>query len=266
MKRLQSILPLTLVCVGVAFAQDGKQSASQVEGNGVSLLQGVGRRQEFIRGQSIILNVAYSARAALVTCVTFPEKSLKSIVAAWPESSVSLEHSGGNLFVKLLQEREGNVDVVGASGGLYRLYVKPTTAGPYDETLEIAVAAKETSLDGEMQPRPISAGARSAALDLIVAMRRGEVPDGALVSAGPDHAVSASSHRAAEMFIRLVYELDGFVGYVVELRNRSESEVSLDLSRYQQSDGLLLLLIGAREMSVPPGGATLLYLVFSEEL
>lgn len=251
------ILALGLL-TALAFGQDGRQPISNGgnEEDHPLPLRGTSRSDEYARGRSIRVAVPYSSRAALVTCVSLPEKTIRSIVAAWAESNVSLEHSGGNLFIKLLRETEGHIDVIGSSGRLYRLYISPATTGTYDETLQIALAEESTP---RKESKP-SAEVRSLALDLILAMRRGELPEGALVSGGPDHAVQASPE--AEMFIRLVYELDGFVGYVIELRNRSKTELSIDLSRFQ---GEGLLLIGAREMSVGPGASTLLYLVFSEE-
>jgi len=251
---------LWILAVGLlgalAFGQDGQRPISNVDKTTESPLRGVSRGDEYASGRSIRVAVPYSSRAALVTCVSFPEKSIRSIVAAWAESNVSLEHSGGNLFIKLLRESEGHIDVIGGSGRLYRLYISPATSGAYDETLQVTLA-EEAPPRKESKP---SAQVRSQALDLILAMRRVEQPEGALVSGGPDHAVQATPD--AEMFIRLVYEQDGFVGYVIELKNRSERELSLDLSRYQ---GEGLLLIGAREMSVKPGAFTLLYLVFAEE-
>ena len=253
--KSSSILAMGLLSV-LAFGQDGQHPVSSGTGQ-KQKLSGTSRSHEFIPGQSIQVAVPYSSRAALVTCVSLPEKSIRSIVAAWTEPSVSLEHTGGNLFIKLLKEREGHIDVVGGSGRLYRLYIKPATAGAYDESLRVTLADESDSRNGKGKP---SAQVRSLALDLILAMRCGDyLPDGALLSGGPDHAVQASPD--AEMFIRLVYELDGFVGYVIELVNRSETELSLDLSRYQ---GEGLLLIGAREMSVSRGASTLLYLVFAE--
>jgi len=252
--KLFSILTACLL-IAPAIGQDGQHPVSNGDIQ-KQKLSGTSRVHEFSPGQSIQVAVPYSSRASLVTCVSFPEKSIRSIVAAWTESNVSLEHTGGNLFIKLLQEREGHIDVVGGSGRLYRLYVKPATAGPYDESLQITLSEESDRKKDQGKP---SSQVRSVALDLILAMRRGELPEGALISSGPDHAVQASVH--AEMFIRLVYELDGFVGYVIELKNRSETEISLDLSRYQGEE---LLLIGAREMSVKSGASTLLYLVFSE--
>lgn len=255
--RKEAVTTLALGLVSaLAFGQDGPQPVSNVESRTELPLRGTSRSEQYVRGGIIRVTVPYSTRATLVTCVSFPEKSIRSIVAAWAESNVSLEHSGGNLFIKLLRESEGHIDVIGGSGRLYRLYISPATSGTYDETLQVTLP-EETPASHESKP---SAQVRSLALDLILAMRRGERPEGVLVSGGPQHAVHAGPD--AELFIRLVYELDGFVGYVIELQNRSGKELSLDLSRYQ---GEGLLLIGAREMSVAPGASTLLYLVFAEE-
>src|SRR5205814_339434 len=61
-------------------------------------------------------------RAAVVS---FPEESLEALVAGWNEGDLSIERRRENLFIKLLRKAQGDVHVLGASGGLYRLKVVP---------------------------------------------------------------------------------------------------------------------------------------------
>jgi len=174
--------------------------------------------------------------------VTFPEESLEALVAGWNESDLSIERRRENLFIKLLRGAKGDVHVLGASGALYRLSVVPAD-GAYDGHVRI-LAPKEPK--------------RSApeSLELIRAMRLGRRPaDGTVLRA--DQAVYTSPEISARL--AYVYESTSYRGYVVRMENVGTFPQRLDPSRFLSKD---LVLVGARELLLPPGEKTLLYLVF----
>jgi len=176
------------------------------------------------------------------TVVTFPEESLEALVAGWNESDLSIERRRENLFIKLLRSAKGDVHVLGASGVLYRLALVPAD-GAYDGHVRI-LAPKESK--------------RSApeSLELIRAMRLGRRPgEGTVLRA--DQAVYSSPEISARL--AYVYESTSYRGYVVRMENVGASPQRLDPSRFLSKD---LVLVGARELLLPPGGKTLLYLVF----
>jgi hypothetical protein len=174
--------------------------------------------------------------------VTFPEESLEALVAGWNESDLSIERRRENLFIKLLHSARGDVHVLGASGALYRLSVVPAD-GAYDGHVRI-LAPRETK--------------RSApeSLELIRAMRLGRRPaEGTVLRA--DQALYASPEISARL--AYVYESTSYRGYVVRMENVGASAYRLDPSRFVSKD---LVLVGSRELLLPPGEKTLLYLVF----
>lgn len=176
------------------------------------------------------------------TVVTFPEESLEALVAGWNESDLSIERRRENLFIKLLRKAHGDVHVLGASGALYRLTVVPAD-GPYDGRLRI------------LAPKESKRGAPES-IDLIRAMRLGRRPaEGTVLKA--DQPVEASPDLSAR--IAYVYESASYRGFVVRIENTSASPRRLDPSRFLARD---LVLVGAREMLLPPGEKTLVYLVF----
>ncbi len=174
--------------------------------------------------------------------VTFPEESLEALVAGWNESDLSIERRRENLFIKLLHSAKGDVHVLGASGTLYRLSVVPAD-GAYDGHVRI-LAPRETK-----KSTPES-------LELIRAMRLGRRPsEGTVLRA--DQALYASPEISARL--AYVYESTSYRGYVVRMENVGGSPHRLDPSRFASKD---LVLVGARELLLHPGGKTLLYLVF----
>lgn len=176
------------------------------------------------------------------TVVTFPEESLEALVAGWNESDLSIERRRENLFIKLLRKAQGDVHVLGASGALYRLALVPAD-GAYDGHVRI-LAPRESKRSA---PEP---------LELIRAMRLGRRPaEGTVLRA--DQAVYASPELSARL--AYVYESTSYRGYVVRVENIGAFAQRLDPSRFLSKD---LVLVGAREMALPPGEKTLLYLVF----
>jgi hypothetical protein len=176
------------------------------------------------------------------TVVTFPEESLEALVAGWSETDLSVERRRENLFIKLLRKAEGDLHVLGASGTLYRLTIRPAE-GSYDGQVRIVVP-KERS---RTVPEPV---------ELIRAMRMGRRPaEGSVLKAS--EIVYTSPEFAAR--IAYVYESTAYRGYVVRMENVSASPQRLDPSRFVGKD---LVLAGAKEMLLAPGEKTLLYLVF----
>lgn len=176
--------------------------------------------------------------------VSFPEESLEALVAGWAEGDLTVERRRENLFLKLLRKAEGDLHVLGGSGTLYRLSIRPAD-GVYDGRIRI------------LAPATRRAGA-APALELIRAMRLGRRPvDGRVFRAAGD------LYEGPDFVAKLVYAYDAgeHRGYVIRAENRSAAELRLDPSRFV---GPGLLLVGAREMLLPPGGTTLLYAVFGK--
>jgi hypothetical protein len=178
------------------------------------------------------------------TVVTFPEETLEALVAGWAEGDLTVERRRENLFLKLLRRVEGDLHVLGGSGRLYRLSIRPAD-GAYDGRVRLlAAAAKAPSV-----PAPI---------ELIRAMRLGRRPaEGAVLRA------QGEVYAGPDLVARLAYAYDAaeLRGYVIRVENRSETELRLDPSRFA---GASLLLVGAREMVLAPGASTLLYAVFGK--
>lgn len=176
------------------------------------------------------------------TVVTFPEESLEALVAGWNESDLSVERRRENLFIKLLRRAEGDLHVLGASGTLYRLILKPAE-GAYDGHVRLHVPKDKV----RATPEPV---------DLIRAMRLGRLPaEGAVLKAAePLYGSPEISARLA-----YVYESRGYRGFVVRVENVSSEPQRLDPSRFV---GRNLVLVGAQEMLLKPGERSLLYLVF----
>lgn len=176
--------------------------------------------------------------------VTFPEESLEALVAGWNEGDLSVERRRENLFLKLLRRAEGDLHVLGASGTLYRLALRPAE-GAYDGRVRV-VPPRRTS---EREPAPV---------ELIRAMRLGRKPEETsllraegILYAGPDLTARAV----------YLYDAPSLRGYVVRVENVSTAALRIDPSRFA---GKTLVLAGAREMLLPPGAKTLVYLVFGK--
>lgn len=176
------------------------------------------------------------------TVITFPEESLEALVAGWNEGDLSVERRRENLFIKLLRKAQGDIHVLGASGALYRLSVVPAE-GAYDGHIRI-LAPKE-------QKRPIP-----EPVELIRAMRLGRKPaDGAVFKA--DKVIYSCPEVTARL--AYLYETTAYRGFVLRVDNVSAAPQRLDPSRFVAKE---LVLVGAREMLIPPGEMTLMYLVF----
>jgi hypothetical protein len=188
----------------------------------------------------ILVPVAEETKHAS-TVITFPEESLEALIAGWDENDLSLERRRDRLFVKLLRRAEGNLDVLGASGTLYRLYLRPSD-GPFDgHVLILGVRKEKTEIDS---------------LELIRQMRLGQTPEWC-------HTRKASGilYRNETMVLsaRYIYETEFHRGFVIVLENISEESLRLDLSRIC---GEGLDLVGSKDLVMDAKGRTILYLVF----
>ena len=174
--------------------------------------------------------------------ITFPEDSIEAIVASWNEGDISLERRRECLFVKLLKKVEGDLHVVGASGTLYRLYLRP---GVKDVDAHVRIVKPATEKRAAM-----------TSIELVRAMRRGAAPDWATVK---NCETPLGSAGGCDYVGRYVYEATHYVGFVVELVNKADGPRRVDPSKFVAKD---LVLVGARETVVDAGKSTLLYLVF----
>jgi len=205
-------------------------------------------------GEIIAIEVALStAKQSLTTVVEFAaEKSVSAVIQAFSKEDVSLEAKQNRLFVKLLAEVTGYVDVVGGSGALYRLMLVKAKEG-HDAFVSISQAKEEKAVVTRALPR---------SLELIRAMRLFRIPDGAAVAraSGSDTLFKLADCEISPLF---VFELDGLKGYICRLVNRSDTEsFDLDLSRFEAES---LVLIGVKDLRVAPGKETLLYFVFERD-
>jgi len=196
----------------------------------------------FEEGRSIEVRPAVATGDRHASCVViFPEDSMETLVAAWNEGDLSVEHRRNHLFLKLLRPVSGDLHVVGSSGTLYRLSISPGA----DAGVRVH------------RPRPRE-GAPAPSLEFIKALRLGKPPADAQARRGTD----AVLYRIAAMEIRcrFVIQDPSYVGYVLEARNLGDRAHRIDLSRLRSPD---LILAAAREHVVPSKSATLLYLVFA---
>ncbi len=178
------------------------------------------------------------------TVVSFPEEALEALVAGWNEGDLSIERRRESLFVKLLRPVRGDLHVLGASGALYRLAIRPAE-GAYDGHVRV----RDRDRERRSAPEPV---------ELVRAMRLGRLPaEGRVLRA--DGGVYASDEIAARL--AFVYETDAYRGFVVRVENASAQARRLDPSRFA---GRGLVLAGAREMLLAPGERTILYLVFGK--
>ncbi len=200
-------------------------------------------RDVYASDRALELRVPVSSDARHPACVvSFPEESLEALVAGWAEGDLSVERRRERLFLKLLRKAEGDLHVLGASGTLYRLTIRPVE-GAYDG--HVRVLAQKPRDRGAPEP-----------VELIRAMRLGRRP-----SEGEIRRADEVVYQSARIAVRVawVYETSAYRGFVARVENLSGEAERLDPSRFLARD---LVLAGAREMVVPPGGRTLLYLVF----
>ncbi len=205
-----------------------------------------GRTREAVYDESRPVEVrpAVSTADRHVTCVvTFPEESIETLVAAWNDQDLSIERRRGHLFIKLFKAAEGDLHVLGASGALYRLYLRPAAGEP----------------DGQVRiVRPAAEAKRApAALEFVRAMRLASAHERISVRRAPDGVLFRTGPVAARP--KWVYDSTHHLGYVVEVENAGDAPAHIDPRRFAGPD---LVLVGVRDAVVAARSKTLLYFVF----
>lgn len=191
----------------------------------------------------------------VLTAVTFPAP-LREILSAWSEKELSVEHSGERIFIKLLASSQGHLDAILTTGRHFRLYIVPVK----DEDLyDAALLVQGDPVGGARTEGPARSEFRGAgSLELVRAMRLGEIPPGVTVRKGDGAKLFSATD--VEATLSWVYDAAFYRGYVVRLSNLStRTGYEIDLPRIHAED---LVLVGARNLVVDPGKFTYLYLVY----
>lgn len=191
------------------------------------------------------LPVSTPERSRQAAIVFDDEEAVSKIVLGIDRDAVSVDVVENRVFVKLLRKADGHVDCIGTSGKLYRLRVHESGQAPRG----VIHVRGQTPPAGPALPAP---------LRLVRAMRTGRRLEGMRVRA-LDGLVYESA-RVTILAERLHRYLE-YSGFVCRLRNKRESPIQLDLSRFQ---GPGLLLVASRELKVPGKGETLIYFVFED--
>lgn len=196
----------------------------------------------FEEGGAIEVRPAVASADHHATCVvTFPEDSIEVLVAAWNEADLSIEQRKNLLFLKLLRPSSGDLHIVGSSGSHYRLSIAPGS----DSAVRIRKPAPRI---GEAPP----------ALEFVRSLRLGRLPPDARARRGGDAVLFRLG--TTELRCRTVVESTAYTGFILEVRNTGDAPARLDPSKLRSAG---LVLVGARDHVVPPGGKTTLYLVFA---
>jgi len=172
------------------------------------------------------------------------ESAISKIVLGVDRDAISIDVVGNRLFLKLLKPAEGHVDCVGASGRLYRIHVRVAREAPTDVLRVRGPKPVERAV-----PRPIA---------LARMMRTGGIEEG-VRRVRLEGVVYESREVVARG--RMLVRWEELSGFVLELENRGTAELRVDLSRFR---GEGLLLSASRELAIPAGGRTLVYLIFEE--
>ncbi|HTF55973.1 MAG TPA: hypothetical protein VK661_01780 [Planctomycetota bacterium] len=228
------------------------------------ILTGLGRAQEAPAQEGAVRTVIHRAGESIpiavplseaakhrVTILSFPEPVARAIVP-WGEEDISIETDGREVVLKLLRAVEGDLVFRGRSGTLYRIRVSPAKGNNEDGFIRIVLPSEKP------ETPPVPAQAKSGAIDLLRSMRLGEIPANAKVTAAPESVI----HESADFLVRprLLYVADVHEGLVLELVNRrKDGNYRVDLSQFTAER---LVLVGARELVIPPGRSTRIYLVF----
>jgi len=210
-----------------------------------------GRVVTHLPDHAIALSLPLSDAARhLAVVVSFPEPVTRAMVP-WSEEDISIDTDGSEAMIKLLRSVEGDLAFRGRSGALYRFHVSPA-AGTGDSYVKVVLPQAE---QGE---RHIPTNAKSGAIELVRAMRLGQVPTDAQVSSAKNAIVFEND--AIVVRARFMYSTAAHRGFVFELSNRSKDQpYRIDPSSFAARN---LVLVGAREMLVRPGASTRVYLVF----
>jgi hypothetical protein len=214
-------------------------------------LQARSREVKFERGIDIEIRVPVSRPGAGYSAsIELPEQ-ISEVLVRLHDDEISLDHSKATLFVTLLKKAEGHLDVVGASGTVYRLLIRPVPGGIFDSFVLVrgSIPRAEPS-----EPRRRQT---PEALNVMRAMRLSVVTDQIEAYAVDRVVFSDELVRASAVY---VYESPGLVGYVVKLANLGDEALRVEPQRFA---GASLVAMAAREYVLPPKKHTYLYFVFA---
>lgn len=227
------------ILVSLAGAQDGGRSRTVTPAD----------------GETTTIRVRISeANAHVVTVVALPE-AVGHVVSSWDPKDISIEHVDAKLFLKLFSKVEGHLDVVAASGTHYRLYIAPVgAAAEFDSLVTIK---RQPQAEKSDTPRKSASGA----IELVRAMRLGEISDGISARRVQEpKPIGSKADEHLEFRPLWIYDAPNFRGYVIEFVNHSPSESHrIDVSRFRAQG---LVLAASRDIIVAPRARTRLYLVF----
>lgn len=238
------VMTVTTALLGILPGQDPATAGSAQEAAGRTVIHRA--------GESIPIAIPLSDAARhRVTILSFPEPVARAFVP-WSEDDISIETDGREVVLKLLRAVEGDLAFRGRSGTLYQIRVSMAKGGGEDDFVRIVLPKEKP--EASSLPAPVKSGA----IELLRAMRLGEIPSNAKVTAAPESIL----HESTEVSVRprLLYATESHDGLVLELLNRRrDGNFRVDLSQFTAER---LVLVGARELVIPPGGSTRLYLVF----
>jgi len=204
-------------------------------------------------GSHLVINVPVArSGTAYVTVVELPEQGIKEIVFQFRNEEVSVDHVGAKVFIKLLQKAEGFLDVIGDTGTLYRLLIKPVTSGVFDST--VIVESKMGSQIG-LERKP-SHKETSETLELIEAMASHAEFKGADRSIC-DRMLGAQDDL--EKRLVMMYETPNLSGYIIKVTNVGKETKRLDLKQYS---GAGLVAVAASNFVLAPGACVEIYCVY----
>lgn len=221
---------------------------------------GIARRTNLWKeGTSIPLRVPVAAPGKeFMSCVSFPEEGIETAVTGWKEGEITAVQKRGLLFLRLAKKSEGQLNVIGASGTHYLLFLKGVEnpePGSFDDYLKIEKKEELHPSD----PLPMRGNHRPAgALELIQAMRLGLHPEGVKIL----RAKRELAYESPTLEIRLVYVYDGqsYRGMIYDVQNLTEERQAVD-SSHLRGQGTALIMTALRENVIAPKATTRLYAV-----
>ena len=268
-------VPLALVLIplhGALALQDGPTHPAGLGEGGERATSGAppARTVAWKEGMAIRLRVPVaSAERPLMTTVSFPEESLETAVAGWPEGDLTVVQKRGFLFLRLTKKSEGQLNVLGGSGTHYLLHLKgvegadPDSYDAYLRVLRNGPPAAPTAETRSPRTRRRPVGA----LELIRAMRLGQRTESTRILRAAGEVAYESP--AIEIRLAFVYDAPDYRGLVCDVLNRTQTRQVVDASRLgARGPSTLagpLVASALRENAIDPGATTRMYLVFWKE-
>lgn len=197
----------------------------------------------------------------LMTTIVFPEESIETAITGWGDGDITAVPKRGLLFLRLARKSEGQLNVIGASGTHYPLYLKGVGGAEPEEYDSYIRIRKKDEKPADAIPRP-RAPRPTASLELLQAMRLGLRPEGVRILRAKRELVYESS--ALEVRLVYVYDAQSYRGLIYEIRNTTNERQSVDASRLR-GKGTALILTALRDNVLEPKTATRLYAVAWKE-